>query len=145
MLQGLGVARAMGHLEHLGLVVLVVLGEEQDVSVERIDCHSFTVVCMVGIFHVDVLNFVGADHNIMPVPVVRYFWLLELVNCKRGPGEDKCVIDERWWYAAMLPVIGVVTNISQINVADAVLLVDSDVLPVTARRSLQLNIGKPST
>ena len=46
---------------------------------------------------------------------------------------------------AMSPGIGVVSNVCQIDVAVAALLVDSDVLPVTARRSLQLNIGKPST
>ena len=45
----------------------------------------------------------------------------------------------------MSPVIGVVPNISQIDIADPVLNVDSDVLPVTARGSLQLNISQPST
>ena len=46
---------------------------------------------------------------------------------------------------AMSPGIGVVSNVCQIDVAVSVLLVDSDVLPVTARRSLQLNISQPST
>ena len=38
----------------------------------------------------------------------------------------------------------VISNVSQIDVADADLLVDSDVLPVEAGGSLQLNIGQPS-
>ena len=46
---------------------------------------------------------------------------------------------------AMSPGIGVVSNVCQIDVAVSVLLVDSDVLPVTARRSLQVNISQPST
>ena len=45
----------------------------------------------------------------------------------------------------MSPVIGVVPNISQIDIADPILNVDCDVLPVTARGSLQLNISQPST
>ena len=45
----------------------------------------------------------------------------------------------------MSPVIGVVSNVRQIDIADAVLLVDGDVLPVAARCSLQLNISQPST
>ena len=45
----------------------------------------------------------------------------------------------------MSPVIGVVPNISQIDIADPDLNVDSYVLPVTARGSLQLNISQPST
>ena len=45
----------------------------------------------------------------------------------------------------MSPVIGVVSNISQIDIADPVLDIDCDVLPVTARGSLQLNISQPST
>ena len=47
--------------------------------------------------------------------------------------------------AAVSPGIGVVSNVCQIDVAAAALLVDSDVLPVTAGRSLQLNISQPST
>ena len=43
------------------------------------------------------------------------------------------------------PEIEVVSDVSQIDIADAVLLVDSDVLPVKTDGSLQLNIGQPST
>ena len=43
------------------------------------------------------------------------------------------------------PDIEVVSNVSQIDIADAVLLVDSDVLPVKAGGSLQLNVSQPST
>ena len=87
----------MRHLEHLGLMMLVVLCEEEDIGIEWVDCHSFAVVVsVVGILDVDVLNFLGADHNIVPVPVVGHFWLLELVNSKRGPGDDEWVKNRRW-------------------------------------------------
>ena len=45
----------------------------------------------------------------------------------------------------MSPGIGVVSNICQIDIAVAVFLVHSDVLPVAAGCSLQLNVSQPST
>ena len=44
-----------------------------------------------------------------------------------------------------IPNKEVVSNVSQIDIADAVLHVDGDVLPVEAGGSLQLHIGQPST
>ena len=98
MLEGLGVARAMGHLEHLGLMMIVVFCEEEDIAIVGVNCHCFAVVVgVVGILDVDVLNVVGADHNVMTIPVVGHFWLLELVNSKRGPGDDECAKNRRWY------------------------------------------------
>ena len=132
----------MGHLENLGLVVLVVLCEKQDISVERVDCHSFAIVSPVGILDVDVFNFLRANHYVVPVPVIRHFWLLELINGEGRPGWYKEYVSNPKKAA---PDKEVVSNVGQINIADSVLLVDSDVLPVKAGGSLQLNIGQPST
>ena len=96
ILEGLWVVPAVGHLENLGLVVVVALCEEQDISVERVDCHSFTIISVVGILDVDVLDFLWADHYVVPVPLDRHFRLLELINGEGGPECKECVNPERW-------------------------------------------------
>ena len=51
----------------------------------------------------------------------------------------------REWKTTKSPDIGIVPNVRQIDVADPVLHVDCDVLPVPASGALELDIGQPST
>ena len=85
VLEDPGVVPPMGHRVHSGLVVLMVLGEEKDVSIQRVYCQSLTVMCVIWILDLDVLNILGANHNVVSIPVLGHAWLLELVNCEGRP------------------------------------------------------------
>ena len=89
VLKSLGVTPTVGNLEHVGGVLLVVLGEEKDVPVERVDCHGFTVTMIVRISNVYVFDILGSDHDVLPVPVLGHLWLHKLVDGERGPGNGK--------------------------------------------------------
>jgi len=89
VLQSLGVAPTVGNLEHIRGILLVVLGEEKNVPVKRVDCHGFAVTMIVRISNMDVLDILGADHDVLPVPVLRHLWLLKLVDGERGPGKEE--------------------------------------------------------
>ena len=111
ILKSLGVTGSMGHPVHVGPTVAIVLGEEQDVIIVWVNGHSFTIIALVvRILDMDVLDFVCADMNISSFV---HFWLLKLVDCQRGP-----------------PVC-IVSKITKINVALAILPVDSNILPVS--------------
>ena len=78
--ESLGVPGSMvGHPVHVGPAVAIVLGEEQDVIVVRVNGHSFAVIALVvRILDMDVLDFVCADMNIS---AFVHLWLLKLVDC----------------------------------------------------------------
>ena len=67
--------------------------------------------------------------------------LLELIN-REGGSEGKSEPNIK---GAKSPDVKVISRVRQIDIADAVLLVDRDVLPVAAGGALQLNVGQPST
>ena len=68
----------------------------------------------------------------MSVPVLGYAWFLELVNCEGSPEKKDFDNSE----LEKTPEIEVVPDVRQVNIADAFLLVDGDVLPVQAYRPL---------
>ena len=125
ILQSLGVTGSMGHFVHVGPAVTIVLGEEQDVIVVRVNSHSFTVIALVvRILDMDVLDFVCTDMNIS---AFVHLWLLKLVDCQRGP-----------------PVC-IVSKVTKIDVAFAIFPVDSNVLPVSTSGAMQLHPSQPLT
>ena len=125
MLKSLGVTGSMGHPVHVGPAVAIVLGKEQDVIVVRVNGHSFAVIAfVVRILDMDVLDLVCTDMNISSF---MNLWLLKLVDCQRGP-----------------PVC-IVSKVTKINVALAILPVDSNVLPVCTGGTMQLHPSQPLT
>ena len=125
ILKSLGVTGSMGHPVHVGPAVAIVLGEEQDVIVVRVNCHSFAVIALVvRILDVDVLDFVCTDMNISSFVNL---WLLKLVDCQRGPS------------------VCIVSKVTKINVTFAIFHVDSNVLPVSTGGTMQLDAGQPLT
>ena len=65
--------------------MLVVLCEEQNISVYRVNCHSLAVLNVIGILDADALNISGPDRNAVPMPAVGHSGLLELVYSLGGP------------------------------------------------------------
>ena len=86
VLHGLGVPCPMGHLEHIAHSIVVVLSEDKDISVQRVNSHSFGVEDLGGIPYVDVLDLLGIDDNVPFAIVRRHQWLLELVDGEGVPG-----------------------------------------------------------